>query len=181
MTLLEFSTVRLVGYYITAINNATVYHRVLGALAAPKFTFDWLWNFPGIGLFADMNAVVQTDTQYGYALTQFANPEMNNVSGLLTPLLDFGSRGAILYWVLVAVVASVLYSSFQQSRPAGLLLYPFFYVGLMEIARAPYWTTGRAFPTWMLLALSLFLVIDSRVRSVAVAKGLLATEPLFSD
>jgi hypothetical protein len=181
MTLLEFSAVRLTGYYVTAINNATVYHRVLGVLAAPMFTFDWWWNFPGVSSLVDMSPVVHTAMQYGYALTQFANPEMNNVSGLLTPLLDFGSSGAAIYWALAGAVASMLYRSFSEGQITGLIFYPFFYVGLMEVARSPYWSTGRAFPSWALLGLSLFLITDARSRLVEDRLGISQLSPLASN
>jgi hypothetical protein len=48
-----------------------------------------------------------------------------------------------------------MYRGFKRGYLGGLLLYPYFFVGLLEAPRLLYWTLGREFPTWLFLIVTL--------------------------
>ena len=57
----------------------------------------------------------------------------------------------------LGLISSTLYRGFARGRLVGTLLYPSWFVGLLEISRYYTWTNQRYFPTLAFLAISLFL------------------------
>src|SRR5439155_24542409 len=90
-------------------------------------------------------------------LKTMANPEFTNPSGIFPYFLDFGSA-AYLFWVGCGAFAGFAYQAFRWQRLAGLLCYPFVFVGLLELSRVPYLTTSRALPTCGFLIISYVLL-----------------------
>jgi oligosaccharide repeat unit polymerase len=157
MSLLEFGSTRLAGYYVTSFNNGAYFMNRLEPLKAPYFTLHFLWGFPLTSpviqrLFPDQ--MLQSTEKWFYFpfLEAEANLEFNNADGFLFPLMDYGIPGGLIYWLVMGVVCGWLYQSFQRRSLAGLLMYPMTYLSLMELPLALYWGEGRAFPSLCLLA-----------------------------
>jgi oligosaccharide repeat unit polymerase len=154
--LVEFGTSRLLGYYVTSFNNGALFltkaHVLLGA---PYFTLRFLWTFPGVsnlvrGIFPQL--IFDSDDSFLQLLeNRGVNPEFNSADGVLNPLIDFGVPGGLLYWLAIGLLCGFLYRLYKQRRPAGLCLYPFIYLGLIETPLALYWSEGKTIPAYALL------------------------------
>jgi hypothetical protein len=163
-SLLLFGFWRLVGYYVTSLNNTAFmmshWHHSLGA---PYFTFRFLWEFPGVNvLVKNVFSWVPLDYERFMGLLEFgANPEFNNWGGLLAPIVDFGIAGGLAYWAIIGLITGYLYNLYLHKHPLGLCIYPVMYLALTEIPRYLYWSEGRSFPALAYLFLSAFLLLRS--------------------
>jgi len=151
-----FTFSRLAGYYVTALNNGAAYVQTMGHhgnYGPPYFSLEWFWKFPVIKDVFSYASIAGFDpgTNYTDFLQQKLNPELNNPSGVFVLEIDYGFVGGIVAWCLLGAIASLLYRLFMSGSLAGLLLYPFFYIGLLESPRILYWTDSRSLPTWFLL------------------------------
>ncbi|MFN8073380.1 MAG: O-antigen polymerase [Mycobacterium sp.] len=172
----QFVLSRFAGYYTTALNNG---HLVLSHLQWPNRlpfdTLDGFWSAPGIlsaHLYERLGGHVPPyrpigDSLYFGVLEQFGNPEFNNQSGYVGPFVDYGTVGGILCCLAIGLVAGFLYSSFRQAKTFGLLFYPLFFLGLLEMPRYLYWPQGRATYAWI----ALLIVGVSLARSRAKVGG----------
>lgn len=166
----RFAGIRLVGYYATALNNGALVLKSLGApLSAPLFTLSFAWKFPIFNsltfqIFPNVRLGADTFTNI---LSSGANPEFNNPSGLFLPFMDFGTGGALLYWLIAGAICGFLYGEFVSGKSAGLFIYPTLFTSLIEATRILYWSDGRFFPPIFLLVMSvLFLFHVPRGRHV---------------
>jgi oligosaccharide repeat unit polymerase len=158
----RFSTERIAGYYATSVNNGYLEWTHMdwpGRL--PRATIEFLWTAPGISQLDLYNRWTghlpgrngpPTDTDYDAVLSQLGNPEFNNSTGYAAPFLDYGLAGGVVYFLLVGLVAGLLYRGFREGRLLGLLLYPVVFTGLLELPRYINWAQGRSFPAWLALA-----------------------------
>lgn len=173
----QFSFERVAGYYATALNNGyleLIHLNVAGR--EPLTTLEFLWDAPGVrqlalydqlaGNFPGRNGVV-TDADYVAMLTDYGNPEFNNATGFSIPYLDYGTVGGLVFFLIAGVVAGLLYRGFREASPAGLLMYPLFFVGLIELPRYMHWTQGRSLPSWVALGVVALLV----ARADRLARG----------
>jgi len=155
----EFALNRFAGYYATALNNG---HLVLEHLQWPNRlpydTIEAFWTAPGVqaaGLYETLGGHVppytrdESDSVYYAVLSNFANPEFNNQSGYVGAFVDYGGFGGIVFFLVVGLVAGLLYRGFCQSKAFGLFLYPIVFVGLLELPRYLYWSQGRATYAWI--------------------------------
>ncbi|HTF69054.1 MAG TPA: O-antigen polymerase [Edaphobacter sp.] len=167
----EFGAARLMGYYLTAVNNSgLILTRVSTSFHAPVFTQEWLWKMPVLGK-AMGDASVMAMAQYRILLKANANLEFNNPGGILLPLWDFGITGGLFYWLAFGFVISKIYQSFRRGGLAGLLLYPLVYVGLLELSRLLYLSDSRCFPSLVILAsAALLLGYPRRVKQARPAQ-----------
>ncbi len=152
----EFVSLRLVGYYATALNNGTLLISRLETIGGPFFTLHFLWRFPLLNTLAHAAYPnLQLDNvevdPYMSILQREANPEFNNGGGLLLPVIDYGFVGALLFWLIAGLVCGAAYRQFQKKRPAGLLFYPLLFTGVVEMVRIMYWGEGRAVTTYFVL------------------------------
>jgi oligosaccharide repeat unit polymerase len=152
----EFASVRLLGYYTTALNNGALMVSRLDPVGAPFATFHFLWRMPPFNsLFAALYPNLKLDNvdfdPYMQILNREANPEFNNQSGLFPPVVDFGLPGAVLYWLLAGVLCGLLYRWFRQGKVSGLFLYPLFFIGITETTRILYWGEGRVVTAYFVL------------------------------
>lgn len=172
----RFSAERAAGYYATALNNGYLRLTHLDPPGhVPVDTMSFFWNAPVIDSLRLYDRVAGNvpgrtaplgDQDYVSLLTNFGNPEFNNSTGYAAPFIDYGIAGGLLYFAIVGVVAGLLYRSFCDGTPFGLLGYPLLFVGLIELPRYVHWAQGRAFPSWV--ALIVVAVLLSRlVRSTA--------------
>jgi hypothetical protein len=135
----------------------------------PYFTQLWFWKMPLIKEAAGVDQVAKDE--YGALLEKAANPEFNNPGGFLLPLSDYGTIGGLVYWFLFGAAVAWIYQSFKKYELLGLLLYPMVFLGLVEVPRVLYLSDGRFFPSFVMLALAVFLCsrASHRVRSGNVA------------
>lgn len=154
-SLLEFSSLRLLGYYVTAANNGAYLLRCLGhPIGSPYFTLNFLWTFPFVGDLAKSILPQPAFTSTDKLLAAGANVEFNSVDGFFNPFMDFGWPGALLYWLVIGLICGIVYRAFLRKSPLGLFLYPTIYLGLLEMPRYIYWAQGRAFVSLFLLLLA---------------------------
>jgi hypothetical protein len=154
-SVLEFAELRLLGYYVTALNNAALVERHdddLGGL--PYATVEGLWEVPILDRWVNYESVTGVDrgAVYRDLLQQEANPEFNNAGGITAPTSDFGLAGGILVLAATGVVMGLLYRSFTRGDLVGLFGYPLAFVGLVDLPRIWYFGQGRILPAVALLA-----------------------------
>jgi hypothetical protein len=159
----RFAAERLAGYYTTALNNGQL--ELLHTAAPqrwPYTTVEAVWTAPGMS-HLNLHELLSggPDPDYVAMLTRYANPEFNNASGLAPPFVDFGTFGGLLYFLVIGIVAGLLYRGMRESCPAGMLLYPVLFVGLLELPRYLHWAQGRSLPAY--LALGTLAVLLHRV------------------
>ena len=144
----ELTAYRLAGYYVTALNNgALILTRTGPPSYLPRLLVYFLWRIPFV---SDVTMLILgtplPGEDYRNMLVQSANPEFNNPDGLLVPLFDLGTSGGLLYWLATGVLCALLHRSFRTGGTWGLCLYPVALLGLMDVTRGIYWTSGRAIP-----------------------------------
>jgi oligosaccharide repeat unit polymerase len=148
-SLLEFGSMRLLGYYVTSFNNGAYLLQRLDPLNAPYFTAHFLWTFPLSSsaikhFFPDPMLDTADKWFYFPFLESEANVEFNNADGMLFPLMDYGVAGGLIYWTVAGLACGWLYHQFRSRRPSGMLLYPLIYLALLEVPLTLYWGEGRA-------------------------------------
>lgn len=158
----EFSFARLLGYYATAVNNAAFSFYNCAPPPLPYYTWEWLWYFPIIGDVSGLREMGrELDHTWMQNLKGGANPEFNNEGGLYLPIADYGMVGGLIWWFLCGALGSYLYKRFRSGHISGLLLFPVFFLGLLEGPRVLYLTNGRAFPHIAYLLVVAFLFRNS--------------------
>lgn len=158
-SLLDFALDRMLGYYMTAINNGAYVYGEIHAYYFPIFTATWLWRLPIPGLPELLTAISSTKIDY-MALLSGLNVEFNNPSGLFSVLIDFGPFLGVLTWGLLGAISGRLYRAFVDGRYIGLVLFPTWYVGVLEIPRIFYWGDARYFPP-LIISCLIVLIFSS--------------------
>ncbi|MGH8611157.1 MAG: hypothetical protein ACREYF_03680 [Gammaproteobacteria bacterium] len=128
---------RLGAYYLTASNNGALMFEKLDPLYMPFYTATWFWKFPielVPGGMPELLNVEEPPLVYLRLLESYANPEFNSW-GMFTPFIDFGIVGGMILWVVLGWVSGRLYHGFTKGTAVGLLLYPSWYTGVLEIPR----------------------------------------------
>jgi hypothetical protein len=147
----EYSMFRLLGYYVTSYNNGELYRQELpNPDRVPYYTIQFLWDAPVISSivrYEDVTGVPAVER----ILDQRTNPEFNSEGGLFQPYVDFGDVGGPVYFLFAGLLVGWLYQMFVASRLVGMLLYPLFFVGLLELPRYIYWAQGRSTPSILAL------------------------------
>jgi hypothetical protein len=78
-------------------------------------------------------------------LSEYANPEFNNMSGIFTIYHDLG-YAAFIYFALVGIMLGITYKSFRTGNGYLGYYYPLAYVVILELIRVSYLTSTRMFP-----------------------------------
>lgn len=156
MSFWEFASVRLLGYYATALNNGSLMVARIDPVGVPFSTLHFLWRLPPFSvLMTDLYPNLKLDNAYidpyMQILTIAGNPEFNNASGLMPAIVDFGVPGAMLYWLFAGLLCGMLYRWFREGRVAGLFFYPLFFIGVTETTRILYWGEGRVVTAYIVL------------------------------
>lgn len=150
-----FASLRLVGYYVTALNNGAVLMQYVGPTGAPFFMLHFLWRFPLVhGLVESLYPNLpwaNTDDPYMTILDLHANPEFNNGGGYFAPTLDVGFMGALIFWLIAGLVCGFCYRLYTEKHIGGLLFYPVLFTGVAEMPRILYWGEGRIVPVYVIL------------------------------
>ncbi|GAA4639075.1 hypothetical protein GCM10023196_099290 [Actinoallomurus vinaceus] len=151
---------RLGGYYATASNNSAIVlaHDATNSLI-PRYTGQFLWNFPIVRSFVHIDNSATNGAEYSsYLYARYGNLEFNNSGGILPVIIDYGLVGAIAWWGAIGLLIGICYRTMRSGELRGIILYAVIYVGVLEMGMLFYWGLGRAFPviaggliTWMLL------------------------------
>jgi hypothetical protein len=131
----------------------------------PYETLAAFWTAPGIGslnLWSVLNGSRDNAQAYLDVLTEHGTPEFNNSSGLAAPFVDYGIPGGLVYMLAAGVVLGLLYRSFLESSPTGLLIYPILFLGVVELPRYINWSQGRVFPS--IVAAAVIAIVMRRSR-----------------
>lgn len=156
MSFWEFASVRLLGYYTTALNNGALMIARIDPVGAPFSVLHFMWRFPPFTSLVDaIYPGLKLDNAdfdpYMQILDREANPEFNNPSGLFPPVIDFGVPGALIFWLLAGLLCGLLYRWFREGKISGLFFYPLFFTGITETTRILYWGEGRVVTAYMVL------------------------------
>lgn len=140
----EFIAVRMAGYYATALNNGAALLTLLESFGAPTNTAQWFYKFPLWQFVAPAWTYEPFDVTA--FLEAYLNPEFNNMSGVFLPLADFGPALGIACWMGLGLLTGLIFNSFALGRLTGLVLYPIWFTGIIEMLRVFYWGETRFFP-----------------------------------
>lgn len=149
---------RLFTYYSSSLNNGA------GLLATSHwpdgnmtFLLSWFYNFPGVGHFFTDPAMFNPTLQF---LNTYGNPQFNTTAGLYAVIFDLGLVGGLAGSAVWGIITGGLYRLFVLKRPVGILLYPVFYVSILEMLRELYLTETRMFPiiVFSLLGAWMFII-----------------------
>jgi hypothetical protein len=166
----KYGANRIGGYYGTALNNGAYLLTKLPPVRMPYFTLEWFWKFPGVSSALSTREMTGFDSdQVFQLLTHDMNIEFNNTSGIFCYEQDFGRAGVVVVAFFVGILSLSLFYSYRDGGGAGRLLYPMCVLAFAELARIPYITSGRAFPSVALLIV--LMAIDSFLRISAKARA----------
>jgi hypothetical protein len=147
---------RLAGYYATSYNNGALQlTQPRDPNRLPYDSIQAFWTAPGI---SQLHLYYRLTKQNGddllnTVLSQRGNPEFNNPGGLAVPTIDFGRVGGAVFFFIAGLIIGLAYRSWRSGQPTGLLVYPVFFTGLLELPRYLYWTQGRVFPPLVFLVI----------------------------
>jgi len=166
---LSWAANRLDGYYSTSYNNAQMLTSTNSwpqPRALPVGSIPVVWNIPVLDKVFNYKAFTGFDWRVTQtqALTRYTNAEFNNFSGILWTYLDYGIVGGMIFIGLFGALTGGLYAAFAQRRRWGLLLYPLFVEGLIDLPRVTYLLDGRAFPAIVGLVWAGFSLRRARMR-----------------
>jgi hypothetical protein len=136
----NFVAARLFGYYATALNNGAAAVELQPTFYKPVATALFLDNLPFLK--SDPYAL-SYDQSWRIFLGRYANVEFNNGSGLFAPIIDFGPALGVFAWFGLGLWLGHMSRAFHEHRLWGMLLYPVWYVGVIELLRIFYWGDAR--------------------------------------
>lgn len=150
----QWSLERLAGYYSTALNNGALelVHKPAGRW--PYQLMAAVWTAPGISnqnLYQRLSGFDYTQ-EFKDLLRNYGNPDFNNSSGLAAPFVDLGTVGGLIFLFGCGIALGLMYRSFKESSYFGMIAYPIFFIGLVELPRIMDWTHGRIVPAWLAAA-----------------------------
>jgi hypothetical protein len=165
ISLTEFVTTRLFGYYATALNNGAVITTSFETPYIPYSLAQWFFAFPGV---ADMAISSSWDVERrATAFFNFTNPEFNNPSGLFAPFYDVGPWAGTFVWIVLGLLTGRLYLGFVRGHLLPLFLYPSWMTGLYEMLRVFYWGSSRYFPVLVFVPIVYWILARCSVRARA--------------
>ncbi|WP_068605937.1 O-antigen polymerase [Paenibacillus swuensis] len=161
----DFITTRFMGYYVNALNTGMLYLQELGAGSNPFpfFTLEWLWKFPLMDSVYTGTWYVNPEDTVKNVLYTMGNPEYNNPSGMMLPYQDYGIIGTGTFFLLLGIITGSIYTLFQKGYMFGAFLYPIWFLGLTELPRYIYFTSGRFFPAWLSF-FAILVMVAIRIR-----------------
>lgn len=142
---------RLSAYYYTSFNNWALYDANASPLGEPYHLFHWAYHLPASPL---SDRATSIDADLLRILDEHGDAEFNLFSAAGSVLIDLGAFGAATATLALGILAGRLYRSWRQGSIGGLLVYPFFFVGLADFGRTLYWTSSRAFIPWIALTIT---------------------------
>lgn len=141
---LEYIAIRFAGYYATALNNGAALCSLIDTQYLPTLTAEWFFKFP-LWQFVPEQARLSPFNVDDF-LDAYMNREFNNMSGIFIPIFDYGPYLGLLCWAVLGATSGALFNGFARGQIGGLLVYPTWFTGLVEILRVFYWSDPRFFP-----------------------------------
>lgn len=173
-----FALGRLGTYYYTSLNNGA---GILEMFKWPTYKFEniLLFAHKAPGFFGPLFSYYTDLKQLTHEiyLRKYGDPEFNNPSGVYSVVYDSGLAGAFIYYAASGFFAGILYKSFLRGQARGIVLYPLFFVMMLEIYRYPYLGAPRTF-TSLLGAAFAILLIGSQAAKI---KSSIATSKLTAS
>lgn len=145
----DFITVRFFGYFSTSINNGAGIVTYYPPHYLPAETADGLYKFMKI-FGVEYNPGEVVIEQY---LRIYSTLEFNNYGGLYAPYADYGIFGGALFLLATGAATGWLYKNFLAFSPFALVLFPSWYLGLLDIIRVWTWGSSRFVPVVLVSAL----------------------------
>ena len=148
--IIEYGAVLFMGYYATSINNSALLYYMWNA-NYPFFSLSALWKMTsafGLGNYYELTGF-DGGEHYAYLLKNYGFSGFNNPGGHLLPIIDFGLAFGLIIWAILGFIAGALYSSFTKGTFTGLLIYPLFFIGIIEMPRILYWSDARSPAIWI--------------------------------
>jgi len=145
----NFIGFRLLAYYATAINNGFLLIEYAGTgPQAPFYLLNFVYTFPVIGklLRPELSIGYNPYDGLGSFLRQYGNPEFNNPNGFMSIILDLGYPLSLLLMLLFGAYGTIVYQKACRGNLAAITLFSSFFIGMLELPRYFYFTSGRAFP-----------------------------------
>ena len=68
---------------------------------------------------------------------------------MTSPYAEWGYAIGSAYLLIFGLLIGMSYRSFTLGRLAGVMTYPIFFTGLLELPRGLYWPLGRVTPAWL--------------------------------
>ena len=162
----DFIINRIATYYIYAINTGLgAVDRFYSHYNFPCYSFYWLLRMPVVGESIDKFFHVYNPTKQ--VLSAYADPQFNNVSGLVALVWDFGWVGSLFVCSISGIVTGLAWKSLACGRGALRYFYPILYVGLLDLLREPYLGQGRSFVPIVLLLI--MVLVNSKTRDMHLA------------
>ena len=155
--LLLFASQRLLSYYYSSVNNFGMALQHIEPLWQPLWTLDFVYKFPVPG-----NPLVSVRGEaytllFQTALELHTHPEFNLYSGPGLAYLDFGIAGGAMVMAGFGFLSGRLFNAFRRQSLHGMLAYPVWMVGMIDLGRILYWPSSRAFPVWLCILVMLVL------------------------
>ena len=171
----DFALSRLFGYYSTSLNNGAGLVTLFPPNLEGEQTLHWFYHFP---LFEKLGVTTSESAFHEFA-ELFATEEFNNLSGLFSPIIDFGIIAGLLLWVVCGVLTGIIFEGYRRNRFFFVLLYPSWMIGVYEILRYFYWGQGRYFPALVgTIFVALVLMRYTRSRPAGQTQGPPRTTPM---
>lgn len=138
----EFIVVRFFGYFSTSINNGAGIVSHYPPHYMPAETADGIYRL--IRIFTDISN--PGDALVMQYLRTFATPEFNNQGGLYVPYMDYGIVGGLVCFLLFGGLTGYLFRRFLGLGALALLLYPTWYLAMLDLIRVWIWGSSRFVP-----------------------------------
>ncbi len=161
----EFVSVRFLGYFSTAINTGSGVITYYEPMGFPYYTANWFARLIRIFGF-DYTKTKSIVDDY---LARYADPEFNNPGGLYVPYFDYGILGGVIFFFLAGLFTGWLFYKFIRREPIGILLFPCWFVGCLDLTRVMLWVWSGFTPIIVLsFVAALFLRKNRRIFPAAL-------------
>ena len=162
----EFISVRFLGYFSTAINTGSGVISNYEPYGYPYYTANWLVKLLRIFNieFSERGSIVQD------YLNRYTTPEFNNPGGLYIPYMDYGIIGGAAFFLLAGLFTGWLFYKFIRKDPIGILLFPSWFVGGLNLIRGILWTWSGYTPIIVLSIICAFLLKRTKIPETSKQK-----------
>jgi len=153
----SFAGFHLLGYYATALNNGALFMSLNMHSSAPTTVFNFIYNMPYVGNIIAALSGITYDIGDDLSLNKIGmvNRDFTNISGIFPVYMDLGIPLAVGLWVALGVVMGFCYQRYKSGSLRESLIFAYGFVGLLELPRIFYWSSTRAFYSWVFI----FIVI----------------------
>ncbi len=170
ISFLDFVVGRFVGYFSTSNNNGAGYFLHMDPVFVPYFSATWVYKFP-LWALVGFDVGPQPGETFKVYLERFASVEFNNYSGVYAMINDFGWGLGSVILVGLGFVGGTLYRDFCNRGVFGLLLYPVWIYGYLDLIRVFYWGEPRFFPMIVGAIVVYFYLMSGHIADRSILKS----------